>query len=31
VHRRQWDVSLATYAMPIIGDLSVAAIDDGLV
>jgi integrase len=31
VHRRQWDASLATYAMPIIGDLPISAIDDGLV
>jgi integrase len=30
-HRAQWDSTLATYALPIIGDLSVAAIDTSLV
>jgi len=30
-HRRQWKSTLAQYAYPVIGDLSVAAIDTGLV
>ena len=30
-HRQQWRSTLATYACPIIGDLSVAAVDTGLV
>jgi len=30
-HRQQWRSTLATYACPIIGDFSVAAVDTGLV
>ena len=30
-HRAQWKATLATYAYPVFGDLSVAAVDNGLV
>jgi integrase len=30
-HRAQWKATLATYAYPMFGDLSVAAVDNGLV
>ncbi len=30
-HRAQWKATLATYAYPVFGDLSVAAVDTGLV
>ena len=30
-HRQQWRSTLATYAYPIVGDFSVAAVDTGLV
>src|SRR5688500_1544513 len=30
-HRAQWKATLATYAYPVFGELSVAAVDNGLV